>query len=40
MKFQKSKHRILHLGEGNPGYAYKFGDERLESSSAGRNMGV
>jgi len=32
MKFNKSKCQILHLGQGNPGYASKLGDQRLESS--------
>ncbi|KAK4810522.1 hypothetical protein QYF61_004485 [Mycteria americana] len=40
MKFNKSKCRIPHLGQGNPGYTYKFGDERLESSSTERDLGV
>ncbi|KAK4826970.1 hypothetical protein QYF61_012911 [Mycteria americana] len=40
MKFKKSKRWILHLGQGNPGYMYKVGDERLESSPAERYLGV
>ncbi|KAK4813849.1 hypothetical protein QYF61_001947 [Mycteria americana] len=40
MKFIRSKCWILHLGRGNPGYMYKLGDERLESSSMGRDLGV
>ena len=39
MKFIKSKHNILHLGQGNPSYMYKPGDERLQSSPSERPLG-
>jgi len=29
----------LHLGWASPGYAYKLGDERLESSPTERDLG-
>ncbi|GAB0206497.1 cAMP-dependent protein kinase inhibitor alpha [Grus japonensis] len=38
MKFNKSTCWILHLGRGNPGYTYKLGDERLESSPAEKDL--
>lgn len=39
MKFYKSKHWILHLGQGNLGYMYR-GDKRLKSSATERHVGV
>ncbi|PKU46967.1 hypothetical protein llap_2745 [Limosa lapponica baueri] len=32
MMFSKAKCRILHLGQGNPLYRYRLGDDRIESS--------
>ncbi|KAK4820681.1 hypothetical protein QYF61_003601 [Mycteria americana] len=40
MKFNKSKGRILHLGQSNAGYKYKLGEEWLESSPAERDLGM
>jgi len=40
MKFNMNKCWILHLGRSNPGFMYKLGDKRLESSPAERHLGV
>ncbi|KFQ82973.1 hypothetical protein N335_05546, partial [Phaethon lepturus] len=40
IKFNKAKCKILHLGQGNPQYQYKLGDEGMESSSAEKDLGV
>lgn len=41
MKFNKSKCQILYLvGRNNPKCTYKLGDEMLDSSIAGRLLGV
>ena len=34
MRFDKSKHKILYLGRGNPHYQYKLRDEKIECSLA------
>ncbi|KAJ7417524.1 hypothetical protein WISP_63866 [Willisornis vidua] len=39
-KFNKRKCWILHLGWGNPECVYRLGNEMLESSATGRDLGV
>ena len=40
MRFDKSKHKILYLGRGNPHYQYKLRDEQIECSPAEKDLGV
>ena len=40
MRYNKSKCKFLHLGQGNINYQYKLGDERMKHSPAKKDLRV
>ncbi|KAJ7423240.1 rna-directed dna polymerase from mobile element jockey-like [Willisornis vidua] len=40
MQFEKTKCKMLHLGECSSWYQYRLGDEQVESSPAEKGLGV
>ena len=40
MKFKKAECKVLHLGQDNPQYRYRMGDEWIETSPAKEDLGI
>jgi len=40
MDTNSEKSKVLHLGQGNPTYGYRLGDEQIESSPVEKDLGI
>ena len=40
VKFNKAQCKVLHLGQGNPQYQYRLGNEWIESSHVEKELGM
>jgi len=40
MRLYKAKCKVLHVGQGKPWYQHRLGDEGIESSPEGKDLGV